>query len=575
MYKTSLSDANSNLCRDYSSFIKWSLDKISQNTEKWTDFSISEPDTLMLSSMSVMHDYAQYIIDRIYLSTDLDVCSSRFLHQASAMMGTYLWGTNQITIPAIFTNNTPEFVTINPYEIMNYENELFTNPKEITIAPNSYVRGSVVRNTVNNKIYKIDKSSNGEYFLDGDIERGSVSVSGIKDDGSQVLLTELDYIFDLLFNEIEVNNSYLLTSKDYKELRIKISPYVHQNYTAILVKYTLVDDFPVKSGLNLTLMSNPQIDITISDDVSITSDIPINVSKLNYLNSLTNIRTLCNKPFNLVLGELSKKISNYKITYEPSPSRDIIPVFEYTTINNDPLLGDTSAVPIKTEVYLEKLAIYNNPPSLQMKFKTIPPYDLIITYNAGQIYLFHKDVVELIKNSSNQMLEIDLPGFTGTPNDGSLFIGFPGLGNFYQNIPDTQTGLSFTYLTSEKIILMNSLIKNKLIKHKNPIVKFLTPKIFDLASTILVNNNVTNLVEQIVQLLYDTFIHGEIVNNTYVSRRKLEFLIKNNIPEIISIKFDNPIDRMIIDKNSYLALDTVENYTQSGDIKIITEGDVL
>ena len=800
MSNTSLSDSYSNLCRDYSSFLKWAISKISKNTTKWTDYTVSEPDTLLLSSISTMHDYAQYIIDQMYLNTDIDICTTNFLHQVSAVMGQYLPGTNTIEIPIYIINSSSENIIIEPYEVFSYNNELFTNPDLIIIPAKSTAESIVVRNTVNEMIYKIenfemsknlipypyaffgnnstktingitftdngdgsitangtstldkyfelilnnniidkidktktyttsvtgagrpeinielalffngkwvenvctlnkptldfsaytkefdkaavtliinkgasfenvvikpmlevgstateyepyyikDKKSNGEFLLNGQIEKSSISVFGIDKNGNQTELNSCDYIFDLLYDTNFVENElinksnmylqnfpikpgsikifddknilqyidntqgnilnssnvsvgtinyktgkisfttsisqlfinysnwtfkYLLTSIDKEVLRIKISPSVLNNFTAILVKYTIIDDYPIKENLRLTILDNSKnknLQISTISNVSINSEIPINDEKLIYLNSLTNIRTLCNKPYGINLGELSKRIDNYRLYYKPNGS-DVIPLFEYTTYDNVALNGDTGIYASKD--YFNN--IYFNPltSKLTIEFKSLPVYDLTINYNDDITITITNKILNNIIN--NRTLEIILQN---CDTSYLIFVGFKNLGNFIQYDYNAPQSNKITNLTSEKQILLNKFVDNILIVHKTPQIKFLSPYILDLQSNIILNQDINQLelMTKITKLLYDTLIHGEIVSSIRGSYRRLELLIQNNIKEVININFTVSKDDeqvYVVNSEQHLVIDSPENYLNKGNIKFITRGD--
>lgn len=571
MAKTTLSDSHSNLCRDYSSFIKWAINKISKNTDKWTDYTVSEPDTLMLSSIAAMHDYAQYIIDQMYLDTDIDVCTTRFLHQVSAAMGQYLAGTNMIKIPIMIKNESSEDVTINSFEIFIHENELFTNPNSITIPANSVTESFVTRNAVNEMIYKINKNSNGEFFLNGSVETGSIIIYGVNENGNQILLNSCDYIFDLLYDKDTYR--YLISSIDNNVLRIKVSPLVLTDFTAILVKYTTVDDYPVKEFLQLNLLSEQykNLQVTTTSNTTITSKIPINTEKLTYLNSLTNIRTLCNRIYNLNLGELARRIDNYRLSYEPNSNRTVIPKFEYTTRDNRPLNGESGYPQVSSVNYFKSLGLNNK--VLTIVFDSIPTYDLIVTYNENTRIVITNDILQQsLLNTSN--LYITLQDYDKSSD---IFIGFKNLGNFikYVNNPIIY---NMEILATEKSILLNKFTNNILLFNEYPEIKFLIPYILDLSSNIVLKQDINqlSLMTKITTLLYNTLINGEIISDIKGSYRRLELLIKNNIPEISDIKFTAIKDDQqmyVVSPDQHLVIDSPENYLNSNTINFSTEGD--
>lgn len=574
-------DKNYNLCRDYSSFIKWAIDKISKSTENWTDYSISEPDTLLLSSISTVSDYVQYIIDQMYLSTDLDVCSSQFLHQASAMMGKYLWGTNEIRIPITIRNtSTSETVEFSEFEMFCNGSELFTNPESLKIYPNSEIRTYFVRNTVNQKIYKISSNNIGEYILNGNVERASVKVYGISEDGQQTILNPCDNILELLINADD--HSYQITAEDYQSFRIKLSPRSYQRFTAILVKYTLVDDYPVKSGFKLQHISGMYQSLVIqtADSVSIVSDRTINSGKLEYVRSLGEIDVLCSQKYLVELGELSKKINHHMLIYEPISANSKLATFKYSTINNLPLLGDLSNQGTSYIVDIMYEQVSNTTRSnysitrVILTFDEIPEYDLVFEYTTTSgasekllidNYTFKNSLVG--KNYSidlYDLLEIS-----------TLLIGFNGINCYYKyQEPDvlSQNPTSYQLIGSELDSLWSIFSQDILIDHQLPEVIFLKPQYLNLESTIVVQNtyDYRDLITRIVAYLDELLIHGDLITNTYLSYNRLEVQLLDHFDEIYDINI-SAVDKFVVNPDQYLVLKSVDEYLN--EITIKSRGD--
>lgn len=575
-------DLNYNLCRDYSSYVKWSIDKISKSTTQWTDYSISEPDTLLLSSISTIHDYVQYTIDQMYLNTDLDVCSSKFLHQVSSAMGKFLWSTNSVCVPVIISNDSAtDIIELSAFEMFSNDKELFTNPEAIRVLPKSKISTNFVRNTLNQKIYRLSDSTIGEYILEGLIERASIIVEGVTTDGGTEKLTQCNDILDLLFEETDLNR-YMLISNDSQVFTIKLSPKSYQRYSAILVKYTLVDDYPVREGLILERLanSNPELTVVTAQSESAASTIQLTNRKLEYVNSLTQIDTLCNIPFNLKLGELAKKINHWRLTYETSQNSKILPKFEYTTIDNIPLLGDWQDSLLQGLQYVNEIYVIDSGTAdrqlgtIVLKFEMIPVYDLTITYTdinkqSNTYVIQNTDLKASLKNLTFSATLPDIDLSLDTPQ--VLEIGFVGLGTFYHKTLGTMPK-DFETVTSELQILYEIFSKNLLIEHELPVIRALTPQYLSLNSTITVSRIVdtSELITRIVDYLNVFLINNELVTNTYISNRRLEVLLLDHFDEIEDIQIHD-IDRVIINPNKYLVMKSLEEYLQ--EITIKSRGD--
>lgn len=580
-------DSNYNLCRDYSSFIKWSLDKISKISDNWTDYSVTEPDTLMLSSISMIHDYTQYIIDQMYLNTDLDVCSTKFLNQASSLMGKFLWNTNEVKIPVVIKNNSiSDVITIEEFEMFNNGNELFTNPEKIRLLPGCETDTYFVRNTVNQKIFRISSNSIGEYYLNGNIERSSIVVYGISEDGSQSRLDNCSDILYLLFNNYD--DVYMIYSENDELFKIKLSPNTYNKYTAILVKYTLVDDYPIKSGFILNRVSgnSSELTITVSDSINIVSSRDKKLSKLEYVNSLKEIKTLCNSTSSVNLGELSKRIKHYRFTYDISSDRDVLPLFEYATYDNKPLLGDIFSS-IQGIQYINKaslIKIANGGYSLNLDLEngdssSVIPYDIKFKYKSTDnviesITVRNLDFVSSL--TSNNQYIIDLYKFdTNYP----IYIEFIGLGDFYEIIIDEDKKdlsvipTNINQLESELQLLYEIFNKNIIIGNKLPVIRFLSPQYLNLRSTIIVKGLVDEyeFISEIVDYVNELLIHDDLISNNYISNRRLETAISDHFDDIVDMTI-NEIDRVIINPTNYLVMKSVNEYLSEISIKF--KGDV-
>ena len=85
---TSIMDDSIYLARDFSSIIKWFTGKLKFLTTKWTDLSVTEPDTLTLSQIAYIFDLVNYTVDKKYLSTILTYTQSiQFLSYLYKLIG--------------------------------------------------------------------------------------------------------------------------------------------------------------------------------------------------------------------------------------------------------------------------------------------------------------------------------------------------------------------------------------------------------------------------------------------------------------------------------------------------------
>lgn len=81
-------DANSFLLRDYFAFIQNIASRIPSLTSKWTDYSVSEPDTIFLNNTAYLQDLVSYAIDYRYLQTSVKYTSSQdFMNSICILTG--------------------------------------------------------------------------------------------------------------------------------------------------------------------------------------------------------------------------------------------------------------------------------------------------------------------------------------------------------------------------------------------------------------------------------------------------------------------------------------------------------
>ncbi|AMM44853.1 baseplate J family protein [Bacillus phage SP-15] len=66
--KSSILDSKVLLCRDWSSIMEWSVNKIPKITQEWTDFTITDAGILWVNAMSYLYDHTHYMLDRKYIN---------------------------------------------------------------------------------------------------------------------------------------------------------------------------------------------------------------------------------------------------------------------------------------------------------------------------------------------------------------------------------------------------------------------------------------------------------------------------------------------------------------------------
>lgn len=83
-----LTDANSFLLRDYTAFVKQMTGLLPGITDRWTDYSVSEPDTIFLNNTAYLNDLISYAIDYRFLQASVKYTSDwDFLASAAILTG--------------------------------------------------------------------------------------------------------------------------------------------------------------------------------------------------------------------------------------------------------------------------------------------------------------------------------------------------------------------------------------------------------------------------------------------------------------------------------------------------------
>lgn len=108
-----LLDSNTYLLRDYSGFVKNLTDKLPNLTKKWTDFTVSEPDTIFLNNIAYINDLISYTIDFNYILTSVKYTSNRdFLNTICALTGSSVpkYSENYSLIINSGLSSTPQYI---------------------------------------------------------------------------------------------------------------------------------------------------------------------------------------------------------------------------------------------------------------------------------------------------------------------------------------------------------------------------------------------------------------------------------------------------------------------------------
>lgn len=141
-----LIDSNTYLLRDYTSLIQNLTDKMSTLTTKWTDFTISEPDTIFLSNIAYLNDLTSYIIDYRYLLTSVKYTSSRdFINSICILTGSsapFYRETYSITIEVL--DGKPTFIPKNTVLYDSARRYALTTLEDVYILPYSRSVVSVI-----------------------------------------------------------------------------------------------------------------------------------------------------------------------------------------------------------------------------------------------------------------------------------------------------------------------------------------------------------------------------------------------------------------------------------------------
>lgn len=310
---SNITDEFSYIVRDYPSIIKWFASKLKYLTTKWTDLSVSEPDTLSLSYIAYVYDLVNYLIDNKFIDTTFsNTRSVEFLSNLYQLVGSELKDYNSGILTATVDNkSSPLLLTINKLDILklkNHPNELFTSIESYEIQPKSSRTIKLVRGTP--VYYKINKSdiSNGYFVLpDENINRNFIEV----DINGNILNKVEDAIFET------DSGVYSISQYSSNKTSIRLSPSTFRSVTdSVVVKYVLNDTYPLASNSELVLLNSVSNDYTIYSDTN--DDIPeitLNDMKYNYYTVLNEVFTLFNEYYD-VSRLINGRIDYLKLRYD-------------------------------------------------------------------------------------------------------------------------------------------------------------------------------------------------------------------------------------------------------------------
>lgn len=558
------------LCRDYSSFIKWAISAIQDQSDKWTDFSVPEPDTLMLSLIATGLDYVQYMIDQKYLNTDFDLCSSQFLAQLSSSTGKTLSLNSPVKIPVVITNQSNEDYELPAYTVMISGKELYSTVENIKVAPRSTYVSYLTRGTVHQIFIEEDLTHLGEYIISGKIETGSLSIVRSSSENS-IDLHPCSNVLEVLFGE----NRYQISSISDDLWLLKVSP--PKNFTGkglLQIRYTEIDDFASSGDLeflpvDLSLV-NENVTIKVQSPVNEKSKISLNSNRLSYLNSLLEIDTVNNSTSMLNLSKMSSKITKYVINestdntlFSANSGDDFrsLALFKYVSsddrvFDDYQLLSGSSLINILqdglTDMWYLKIQMPNN--------VSFPPYDLKIIFSLSDN--IEHIVYSYLQNRSNASeIRIDLPWVSSRPSLTSMKIYYnelidplnedQGLWCIYQ---DENTMISKTpeidYFQDHVLSLSNRAEVRTLC---------LKPKHLLLSGTVIIIDQRQHDVLTDIYTVVSSYLSSisDLITDTHVSYARLQYEILNNLSYIkdVNITSGGISSRLQISNSEYLVFD--------------------
>ena len=101
------------LCRDYPAIVKWSVEKIEEWTNSWTDYTITDPGILFINAAAFLYDTTNYVLDETFLNDILRYTQSLdALYSMSKFAGLTLPGYNCATAKVTISNDSGWDVTV-------------------------------------------------------------------------------------------------------------------------------------------------------------------------------------------------------------------------------------------------------------------------------------------------------------------------------------------------------------------------------------------------------------------------------------------------------------------------------
>jgi hypothetical protein len=556
------------LCRDYSSFIKWAISAVQSQSDKWTDFSVPEPDTLMLSLIATGLDYVQYMIDQKYLNTDLDLCSAQFLSQLSSSTGKILSFNSPVKIPIVITNQSNEDYELPAYAVMISDRELYSTIEDIKVAPKSTYVSYLTRGTIHQIFIEEDLTHLGEYIISGKIETGSLSIVRSSSENSTILYP-CDDILRVLLGE----NQYQISSISDDLWLLKVSP--PKNFTGkglLQIRYTEIDDFASSGDLEFLPVDpslvNENVVIKVQSPVNETSRISLNSNRLSYLNSLLEIDTVNNSTSVLNLDKMSSKIVKYMIdestnnTFFSATSGDdfrSLALFKYVASDNR-IFDDYQLLPNSisilqdnlTDMWYLKIQMLNN--------LDLPPYDLKIMFSLAD-GVEHIVYSYLSARSNPSEIRIDLPWVSSRPSLTSMKIYYDEL----TNPLDENQGLWCIYEDENTIISKTPEIDyfqdhvSSLSNRAKVRTLCLKPKHLLLSGTITIVDQRQHDVLTDVYNVVSSYLSSisDLITDTHINYVRLQYEIINNLSYIKDVKITSGgiSSRLQISNSEYLVFD--------------------
>lgn len=241
--ESSILDSEVLLCRDWSSILEWSIDKIPKITKNWTDFNITDPGILWTSAMANLYDYTHYMLDQKYVNNIARYSqSTRNLIDMCNTMGLEVSGLNasmtELLVDLNHGNNVdlPKGTSLEVYDEASGRTIYLSTTRDHTLSRGPYNRIICIEGeseSIAVDRYQID-SLNRYYFNEPRIALNSIEV------GSKGELWEID---PDAFLSTSDGPTYSVHRTSDGRVMVKISPLarrlIDEGEEVVEINYTL------------------------------------------------------------------------------------------------------------------------------------------------------------------------------------------------------------------------------------------------------------------------------------------------------------------------------------------------